>query len=122
MLWVAEKRGCCGPRGLVGWGVWRSSVPVTRRWAGPWWAAVIPSPRQGRHDGVRDALVGGVNQEGRPRHQGGGHDTGDPRRAGWVGGSCGRPGVQGADMVITQRVVDVFDLPAGGGHHADVAA
>ena len=40
----------------------RAGVPAG--WAGPGGLPVIPSPRQGRHDGVRGALAGGVNHKG----------------------------------------------------------
>src|ERR1035437_466873 len=53
---VPQKSECVGGAlvmaGGPGWG------------AGPGGLPVIPTPRQGRHDGVRGALAGGVNQGG----------------------------------------------------------
>ena len=52
-------------------GVWtsRSSWPGVPGGGRPGvWAAVIPSPRQERHDGVRSVLAGRDQSEGRPRH------------------------------------------------------
>jgi hypothetical protein len=51
-------------RGENGLAVRSSGPGFPARWAGPGGLPVIPSPRQGRHDGVRGALAGGVNHKG----------------------------------------------------------
>ena len=110
----------------------RSSVPV-----GPgWWAglgeAAGHSFARGGHDGVRGALKSaGSIRMARPRRAlsrwvrgaaGGGHDVHDhaPTELG-----CSLGGgllLEGANVVVAQGVVDVFELAAGGGHGADVGA
>jgi len=123
-MWVAET---------VQW-----AVPQKSEWVGgalvkagdPGWGAgpgglpVIPSPRQERHDGVRGALAGGVNQGG-DHAKYGGHDLHDPRRPGKSRRRCSchpRQMFQGAYVTVTQRVEDELQLTPAGSDRADVAA
>ena len=61
-MWVAETVQGAGPQKSewVGSALVKAGIPAG--WAGPGGLPVIPTPRQGQHDGVRGALAGGVNQ------------------------------------------------------------
>jgi hypothetical protein len=101
-----------------------SSGPGFRLGGRPGWAAGHPFAAAGRHDGVRGALAGGVNQEATTPGVGG-HDKNDPRRPGESRRRCSlrrRQGFQGAYVAVAQRVEDELQLAPGCGDRSDVAA
>src|SRR5664279_3469319 len=124
-MWVAET---------VQW-----AVPQKSEWVGgalvkagdPGWGAgpgglpVIPSPRQGRHDGVRGVYWPAGSIRGATTPGIGGHDLHDPRRPGKSRRRCSchpRQMFQGAYVTVTQRVEDDLQLTPSGSDRSDVAA